>query len=132
MALTIDNHHSSPEAHTSTGPLDVTFTATVERSASTGGWTYVIWPDSTTFFGTRARVKIAGTVDGMPIRTSFMPLGDGRHKLPVTREVLTTIGKTEGDTVTVYLTDRLACPQAHPAVNTANRPDASTVRAGTP
>lgn len=95
-------------AHTSTGPVDVTFTATVERSAATGGWTYVVWPESTTFFGTRGRVKIAGTVDGVPIRTSFMPLGDGRHKLPVTSKVLTTIGKTEGDTVTVRLTDRTA------------------------
>lgn len=91
-----------------TGTLDVTFTATIERSPATGGWTYLVWPGSVDFFATRARVKIAGTVDGAPIRTSFMPLGDGRHKLPVTGKVLADIGKTEGDTVTVHLTERLA------------------------
>lgn len=93
---------------TNTGPIDVTFTATVERSTATGGWTYVVWPDSVAFFGTRARVKVAGTVDGAPIRTSFMPLGDGRHKLPVTATTLAAIGKATGDTVTVHLTDRIA------------------------
>ena len=95
-------------AYATTGPLDVSFTATVERSTATGGWTYVVWPESAMYFGTRGRVKIAGTVDGVPIRTAFMRLGDGRHKLPVTGKVLTTIGKTEGDTVTVHLTDRIA------------------------
>lgn len=95
-------------AHTSPGSLDVTFTATVERSTATGGWTYVVWPESTTFFGTRARVKIAGAIDGAPIRTSLMPLGDGRHKLPVTGDVLTAIGKTAGDIVPVHLTTRVA------------------------
>ena len=38
---------------------------------------------------------------------SSMPLGDGRHKLPVTGKLLTAIGKTDGDTVIVHLTERL-------------------------
>ena len=90
------------------GPLDVSFEAVLERSAAKGGWTYVVWPRSAEFFGTRGLVKVAATIDGMPVRTSFMALGDGRHKLPVTADVRRSIGKDAGDPVTVVLTERLS------------------------
>jgi hypothetical protein len=100
---------TSPSTTTRKGlaALDHTFTAPVLKSANPGGWTFVRMPGSAEFFGTRGRVRIRGTVDGEPIRTSFMALGDGTHKLPVTTALLDRLGKDVGDDVTVRLEERI-------------------------
>jgi hypothetical protein len=83
------------------------FTSKLEKSPNKGGWTYATWSETAKVFGTHGAVKVRGTVDGHPIETSFMAMGDGVQMLPIKSDIRKAINKEAGDTVEIIITERI-------------------------
>ena len=75
------------------------FEAVLERPDMRGAWTFIRVPFSVEEeFGTRARVAVRGSVNGVEFRSSLMPQGGGTHILVVNKQLRDKAGVDVGDT----------------------------------
>jgi hypothetical protein len=64
----------------------------------------VVPADVAAAMGGRARIPVAGTINGVPFRGSTMPMGDGRHCVGFRKDVRARAGGVEGgDTVVIEI-----------------------------
>ncbi len=92
---------------TSSGPVDLTFTAPIGVTVKDDLWSCVEVPGSVPMFGTGKTVKVVATVDGEPVTAGLMPTGSGGHMLSISAKLRKKLGKDLGDDVTVHITERL-------------------------
>ena len=78
------------------------FTAKIE--AADGGGAYLLFPyDVENEFGTRGRVPIKATFNGVPYQGSLVKYGHPQHMLPMLKAIREQTGKGPGDTVKIEL-----------------------------
>jgi hypothetical protein len=81
-----------------------TFTTKLQAKGPSGAWTYMPIPfDVQAVFGTKARVAVAGTINGFAFRNSLMPEGDGTHSMMVNKDLQAGAKARAGDTVAVTM-----------------------------
>lgn len=67
-----------------------------------GAWVFLPVPfDVQAVFGTKARVAVRGTLNGVPYRNWLLPNGDGSHSMPVNKKLLAEAHLSAGDAVEV-------------------------------
>jgi hypothetical protein len=54
-------------------------------------------------YGKRSQVKVKGTIDNYPYRSSIAPMGNGLHAMVVKKEIREAIRKSAGDKVHVVM-----------------------------
>jgi hypothetical protein len=69
-------------------------------------------------YGVKNRVDIKGTVDGLPIERTLLPIGDGRHYFMLNAKILKAIDKKNGDEIYVEIEE-----QEHTAYKEVELPD---------
>jgi Domain of unknown function (DUF1905)/Bacteriocin-protection, YdeI or OmpD-Associated len=78
------------------------FEARIE--AGDGGGAFVFFPyDAQQEFGTRGRVPVQATFDGVAYRGSLIRYGEPQHMLLIRKDIRTQLGKAPGDKVSVVL-----------------------------
>ena len=77
---------------------------TAEIHSGSGGGAYLLFPyDTEKEFGTKGRVPVRMTVDGIPDTASLIKYGSPQHMLVVRKAVREQIGKASGDSVEIVL-----------------------------
>jgi hypothetical protein len=80
------------------------FKARLRAHGPGGAWTFLYVPFNVEkTFGTRARVAVAGTMNGFAFRNSLLPLGDGTHRMAVSKEWQAGAKAAAGRMVAVYM-----------------------------
>jgi hypothetical protein len=76
------------------------FNARIEGASSGGACVFFPY-DTEKEFGTKGRVPVKATFDGVPYTGSMVKYGFPQHMLPILKALRAQIGKQPGDTVTV-------------------------------
>jgi len=80
------------------------FEATLIGRGPKQAWAFLPIPFSVAeVFGTKARLPVVGTINGVPFRSSLMPEGDGTHAMMVNQALRTRAQTGVGQRVTVVL-----------------------------
>lgn len=80
------------------------FEARLISKGPKGAWTFVPIPfDVQKVFGSKARISVAGTMNGFAFRNSLMPEGDGTHLMMVSKELQSGARARAGELVRVSL-----------------------------
>jgi len=80
------------------------FKARLVGRGPAGAWTFLPIPFSVERkFGSKARVPVAGKMNGFAFRNSLMPEGDGTHSLMVSKAIQEGAGASKGDLVSVEI-----------------------------
>lgn len=84
--------------------MNCKFQSILTRPEGTGTWTYLDIPLSASVaFENRGQIRVRGTMESVPFRSTLMPGGDGGHFLVVNKALRDKIGKKAGDAVEVEL-----------------------------
>jgi hypothetical protein len=80
--------------------VPVAFSSKLVRPGVVGAWTLAPVPEAAAASaGFRARLRVQGTIDGVPFRSSLLPRGGGELFVVVNSEVRERIGKSVGEAV---------------------------------
>ena len=84
--------------------MGVSFSSKLLRPDVPGAWTFAFVPKAAAVkAGFRARMRVKGTIDGTPFRSSLIPRGGGVLFVVVNHELRERIRKSAGDTVRLDL-----------------------------